>query len=532
MTRICVPIFVHSAEQARRDAIVAVERGADMIELRIDRLGDDALLDGESQALRESIIRLVNDLREQAVPAIFTYRPAAEGGHSEADDETRFTTLAHLVHAAPAWVDLEWRPMSRGGGWPMAFLDLAADGAAGGGTTRFIVSAHDFETRPSDLLSLFAEMSLSRGDVPKLAWRARSVRDNVEAFELLREAAKPTVAICMGEAGLPSRVLAKKFGAYLTFASLDVDHATADGQVPIDELKRRYRWDAIGRDTAVYGVIGHPIGHSRSPHVHNAAFDAVGHDGVYLPLLVQPGYESFKAFMETWLGFGPLDLAGLSVTLPHKENALRYVREVGGDVDAKAEAIGAANTITIRRDDDGTPKLLATNTDHDAILETICEARSCTKADLADVSVGVVGAGGTGRTAVAALVSVGATVTVYNRTRSRADALANEFDAVGAGLGDARAAEHAVWINTTSVGMSPEIEQDPLGTAFPNVTPATLVFDTIYNPAETQLLRRAREAGAATVNGEPMFLRQAAAQFEQWTGQPAPLDEMQAALSG
>ncbi len=504
------------------------------MELRLD-----AFDDGELDVLAS----LVTDLQETGVPCVVTLRAADEGGKTELSDEDRFARLAQLADAcAPAWIDVEWRPMVRAGGWPMAFLDLASAGGVGrpadAKPTRFLASAHDFDGRPKDLLNLAADIAQSRADAVKLAWRARSVRDNVEAFELLREAAKPTVALCMGEAGLPSRVLARKFGGYLSFASLDDEAATADGQVPVAEMKRLYRWDAIGRSTKVYGVVAHPVAHSRSPHVHNAAFEAAEHDGVYLPLLVQPGYESFKAFAETWLRFAPLDVVGLSVTLPHKENALRYAREVGGKIDELAEAVGAVNTLRIERpaDDEGTIELTATNTDFDAMLDTACDALGCSRQDLRGQSVGVLGAGGTGRTAVAAFGSVGCNVTVYNRTRNRAAELVDQFDSLAgteltsAALSDAASASHRIWINTTSVGLAPDLGASPFGDAPPPVGPGDLVFDTIYAPPQTRLLRDAAAAGAATVNGEAMFIRQAAAQFELWTGSDAPLEVMRQAF--
>ena len=122
---------------------------------------------------------------------------------------------------------------------------------------------------------------------------------------------------------------------------------TASGQIPVADMKRLYRWDAINARTKVYGVVGQPIAHSMSPAIHNAAFDETGWDGVYLPLLVNAGYESFKAFMESFLNFPGLDLSGLSVTLPHKENALRYLKEKGAAVEPLAERIGAVNTILV-----------------------------------------------------------------------------------------------------------------------------------------------------------------------------------------
>ena len=526
MTRLCVPIFVKTPEQARRDALVAVERGADMIELRLDSLGE-ILQEPPEQWKTDTLVNgLVSLIDGLAVPTVVTCRPASEGGLSNADDETRLTLLAAVAHDVTGYVDLEWATLNRAGGWPLGFLKLTGNRPE---PTRVILSSHDFDSRPSHLFNLFADMSESRADVVKLAWRARSVRDNVEAFELLRDAAKPTIALCMGEEGLVSRILAKKFNAFLSFASLSDTLGTADGQIPVDVMKRLYRWDAIGRQTRVYGVVGHPVGHSLSPHVHNAAFEAADLDAVYVPLLVRPGYESFKAFMETYLAFEPLQLGGLSVTLPHKEHALRYVRERGGTLSDAAQRIGAANTIKIDRDG-GELALSATNSDADAIVDTVAEALGCGRGDLADRRVMVLGAGGTGRTAVAALSAAGCDVTVYNRTRGRADALAEEFGVRADPLADASAASADVLVNTTSVGMSPDTDATPLPDGLPSLSPDGLVFDTIYNPAETRLLQQARTAGLRTVNGRPMFLRQAAVQFETWTSQPAPLDAMREAF--
>jgi shikimate dehydrogenase len=148
---------------------------------------------------------------------------------------------------------------------------------------------------------------------------------------------------------------------------------------------------------------------------------------------------------------------------------------------------------------------------------------------LSDLRIAVIGAGGTGRTAVAALAEVGATVVVYNRTKERADALAAEFDGRIGKVVSARMEKLCdscchVFINTTSVGMHPKIDESPLGDNPPKFSTDTLVFDTIYNPMETKLLRQARQAGAKTVGGVEMFVRQAARQFEAWTGKPAPLD--------
>ncbi len=496
MTRLCVAIFVTDEAQARRDIALAAERGADLVELRLDTF------DGDASHMAD----------HAGMPVILTDRPIWEGGQSARADADRVSRLSFTSHLAP-YVDLELETYRR----------LRFDRGEIG---QLILSAHDFDGRPARLTNLVADLYDAPCDVAKVVWTARTIRDNLETFEILQHRQKPTIALCMGEAGLISRVLARKFGAFLTFASLDATGGTAAGQVPVADMKRLYRWDAIGPATKVYGVVGSPVGHSMSPAVHNAAFDATGHDGVYLPLLVNPGYESFKAFMASFLAFDGLHLSGLSVTIPHKENALRYLKERGAEVAPLAERIGAVNTIAI---DGGT--LRGTNTDHAAILDTITAALGTDRPGLAGVRVAVLGAGGTGRTAVAALASCGATVVVYNRTRDRADALAAEFNGsagkvVAANWDKLCVSCCQVYVNTTSLGMSPNVDASPFGDDPPTLSADTLVFDAVYNPPRTKLLRQAATAGAKTASGVNMFVRQAAAQFTTWTGRDAPVEVM------
>jgi 3-dehydroquinate dehydratase/shikimate dehydrogenase len=491
-TRLCVAIFVVDQARARRDIAIAAERGADLVELRLDTF------DGDPTDLTD----------HTAVPAIITCRPVWEGGQSIKSDAGRFDELFSLAHLAYA-VDLELETFRR----------LQFDRAQFG---RLILSVHDFTARPTRLTNLVQELYDSPADVVKIVWTARTIRDNLEAFEILQQAQKPTIALCMGEAGLISRVLAKKFNAFLTFASLDDTAGTAPGQISVTDMKRLYRWDAIGPATKVFGVVGSPVGHSMSPAVHNAAFDATGFDGVYLPMLVNPGYESFKAFIESFLHFDGLHLSGLSVTIPHKENALRYLKEKGAEVDPVAERVGAVNTVVIGPGG----SLRGLNTDYSAIVDLV--------GDVSGKRVAVLGAGGTGRTAVAALAAAGATVVVYNRTRDRADAVAAEFNGTP---GKVVAADWAklcdsccqVYVNTTPIGMSPDVDRSPVEDTA-GFGQQTRVVDVIYNPPQTRLIREARAAGAATAGGVEMFVAQAAAQFAAWTGMPAPVAAMREAL--
>jgi len=497
LTYLCVPIFVtDDLAKAGSDIAAAVQAGAEMIELRIDPLGDSTFLP------------LLEDC---SVPVIVTCRPTWEGGLSDLNDEQRFKLLFAAGEDAD-YIDIELKTAR-------AQIEMFAEVRA-----PVVLSVHDFSGRPNRLYNVVKEMNGLDAQVNKIVWTARTIRDNLEAFELLLHREKPTIALCMGEAGLISRVLAKKFGAFLTYASLSDQDATAPGQITIAQLKNLYRWDAIERSTKVYCVVAHPVGHSMSPAIHNAAFDALRYDGVYLPMLVEPSYESFKAFMETFVKFTPLDLSGLSVTIPHKGNALRYLQGKSAEIEELALRIGAVNTIKI---DSG--KLRGSNTDYSAMLDSIIQAAGIGRDRLKDLRFGVIGAGGAGRAAVAALAHYGAAVQVCDVLPDRAKALADEFGGPGgkvAALELRRFGDCDVWINASPIGMHPNVDQSPLGEHEPRWSSKTIVFDVVYNPMKTKFLSQAEAAGAKTISGVEMFVRQAAAQFELWTGRPAPSDLM------
>ncbi len=295
MTRLCVPIFVMDLDQAKRDIATAIEAGADMVELRLDDAPDPSFL--------EPI------LLHPPIPLIITFRSPNEGGRGNQTSAQRIKLLEEVEAMNPLlYLDVELQT-------------LKDEEPNTGFSNSLIISSHDFKGRPEKLHNLLLEMEDWSADVVKIVWTARTIRDNLEAFEILQSRQRPTIALCMGEHGILSRILAKKFGGFLTFASLDQEKATAPGQVSIGDMKSLYRWDSIGAKTKVFGVVGTPIAHSMSPAIHNAAFGETGFDGIYLPLLVNEGYESFKAFMESFVNCAGLHLSGLSITIPHKENA-------------------------------------------------------------------------------------------------------------------------------------------------------------------------------------------------------------------
>jgi 3-dehydroquinate dehydratase / shikimate dehydrogenase len=204
-------------------------------------------------------------------------------------------------------------------------------------------------------------------------------------------------------------------------------------------------------------------------------------------------------------------------------------------VEPLAERIGAANTLAVR--DDGT--LYAANTDYAAALDAVCDGMGITREDLKDLRVAVIGAGGAARAIVAGFAQYGATVVVYNRTPEKAQALVDQFNGhtgqvVAARLDKLCDSCCQVFINCTPIGMHPNMDETPIPqppTGGNGWGPGTVVFDTIYNPVQTRLLREARAAGCVTISGTEMFVRQAAAQFKLWTGKDAPIEAFRRVLS-
>ncbi len=494
-TLLIVPIAGDTIEAIREDIAKAVDRGADMIELRVDRMPD--IPDEQLAGLFEH--------RAADVPMLLTVRSAAEGGDWTDSDTRRMERLVELGGLADV-VDIELMTWRREETTRLAFETSAAL------TGRLILSTHDFAGRPASLHGDLVEM-LDAGDgcVPKMAWRARTVRDNFEAFELMRSSPRPLIVVCMGDDGLASRVLAKKFGAFATFAALESGRESAPGQVTIDVLRDSYRWDAIDAQTHVYGVLGDPVGHSLSPRVHNAAFREAGVNAVYLPLRVGATYEAFKAFMVEVQARPWLDFRGFSVTLPHKAHALRFIQDSGGVLTQDAQRVGAVNTLRLEPDGSWS----GANTDLPAAMETISAGLADGPAELQAIDAAVLGAGGVARAVVAGLHDRGAAVTIYNRTRARSRALAKQFDCRHAAWEDRVKGRHSLIVNCTSVGLAPDIEASPIPAE--SLDPDQTVFDTIYNPLQTLLLQQADDAGCRTMDGVEMFARQAAAQFEHWT---------------
>lgn len=524
MTLLCVPILTDTADAALRAAALAKIKGADLVEYRVDRLFDGAS-GGESIA---ACLRLASD---SPLPCIVTCRTNREGGEFDGPDDERVALYEALgvTDHPPRYLDIEQSTLDRSANLRQKIrLAVQHPGQLRESRPSLILSMHDFDRRPPDLIRRLGAMHAEdSAAVLKIAFRTRSLRDNLELFDLLIERDRPMIALGMGEFGLMSRILAPKFGGFLTFASLHPSEVTAPGQPTIDELMDLYRFRAIGPATRVYGVIGWPVAHSLSPLVHNAGFHAPGveADAVYLPLPIPPEWEHFKATLLALCDHPRLDFSGASVTLPHKEHLVRLAREENWAIDPLAERIGAANTLV--RTADGWS---VANTDAPAAAESLQRAMGWLK----DRRIAVIGAGGVARAVATALVDKGATVAVYNRTKDRAEALAAEVRASASGGGGKIVAAPyeklcgaccEAFVNCTPLGMSggPAPDESPIpASEMENIPHGAVIFDTVYNPLRTPLIEAALDHNLTIVDGAEMFVRQAEAQFKLFTGVEAP----------
>jgi len=510
-TQLAVPIAATNPDQARRQIQSARTAGADIIELRVD------YLENLTTELVERLIAEIRKTDEKPLPLIVTCRDRGEGGVIDYPLAFRVEILIAALKAGAEFIDVEYENYRSADIRERVQQALSQNSKA-----RLILSAHNFETKFDDINKLFHEISdVCPEAIPKLVYTANHINDCFEAFDVLNQTRSDCIVFCMGESGLISRILVKKLGSFLTFASIDEQKATAPGQLTVEQVRQLYRCDDINIETELFGVIADPVGHSLSPAIHNACFAEKGMNKLYLPLLVKGGSLEFDTFiinarLRPWLHFH-----GFSVTIPHKHSALKYVETNQGYVEPLAKKIGAANTLLIGPNE----KLAAYNTDYAGALDAITAGMGITRADLMALPVAVVGAGGVSRAIVAGLSDAGAKIKIYNRTLEKAEKLATEFNCEFAPLDDVQNMDAKLIVNCTSIGMHPKIEATPVPKEALN--DKVTVFDTVYNPAQTLLLRHAQDKGAKTIDGIAMFVNQAMAQFRLFTDTDGNPDLMQ-----
>lgn len=455
------------------------------VELRLDWLADD-----------HEIGRFLARLRPPSDAILLaTCRRQEAGGKYAGTIASQLGRLAAAIAAGCRWYDLEIETVRQ---CPSELLEVLL---AGG---RQLTSAHFFERMPTNLSGVAKDLSRGKTDGIKIAAQCDSLRDACKILGLARKRMN-IVAIPMGDVALPARLLAVREGSAFTYAP--VEDATAPGQVSLEEMKRVYRLERLTRRTQIYGVIGDPIGHSLSPIMQNAGFDARRLDAMYVPFLVR----DLRDFVES---IEPLGVRGFSVTIPHKQSILRLL----DGCDALAAKIGAVNTVVVR----GGGKLYGYNTDYVGVLRALE-----TRMPLRGSRVLIVGAGGAARAVAFALAQSGAIPCITARRPNRAIALAKSAGGEAIARAQIRGEFFDAIVNATPVGMHPRIAESPLVAAELN---CRLVFDTIYRPRLTKLLQLAGQRGIETVSGVEMFVAQGTAQFEIWTGERAPVDAMRRAV--
>jgi 3-dehydroquinate dehydratase / shikimate dehydrogenase len=489
--RICAVVAAPTAQEASRQIRHAL-KFTRTIEIRLDWLRD--------RKEQQQFLSGLNTLRASAT-FITTCRHRDAGGRYDGPVATQVALLGAALRAGCRWCDLEVESLSHSSDFVVA-LHLQRG--------KWILSSHNFG-RPQSAKSLrsrisaLESMSRKHGFAAiKIASQCDSFADSLHILRLAR-AVRNVIAVPMGDAATPARILALREGSALAYAP--VETATAPGQVSLEEMKNLYRADKLDRNTRIYGVIGNPIGHSLSPRMHNAGFQARRVNAVYLPFQVKDLSDFLNAIE-------PLGIRGFSITLPHKESVLRHL----DDCDPLAATIGAVNTVVVRN----RGKLYGYNTDYVGVLRAL-ERRMPIRGS----RVLIFGAGGAARAVAFALESGGATVAVCARRPAQAKKIAHAVHGEAVPRAALRREFFDAIVNATPVGMHPHENESPFDARELN---CRLVFDLIYRPRETKLLKLAARRGIEIISGIEMFLAQGIAQWEIWMGERAPEKAMRAAV--
>lgn len=498
--KICVPVCVQRARELSPTIARAAEV-ADAIEIRLDCLPEREL----DSAARE----LTSLAGEAEATTILTLRSGEQGGRVSLDLNQRAQFWSSLARGGETCLrdyelDLVQEYMRR--------ADERVD------WSKVICSHHDFAGVPSDLEQIYERMSATPARILKLAVQADDATDCLPIFQLLERAqreGREMIAIAMGQAGIVTRILGPSRGSFVTYGSLNDESATAPGQLTARELREAYRIDQIDQHTDVIGIIGEPVGHSLSPHIHNAAFAAAGVNAVYIPFEVHDADSFMRRMAHPRTRELDWNLRGLSVTAPHKLTVMESLDWI----DPAAREIGAVNTIVVQDNE-----LHGYNTDALGFIAPLRNAFG----SLEGARCAIIGAGGGARAALWALRNDGADVALFVRDPDKARSLAEEFDCDCRQLAGARFDRREIVINATPLGTHGEHEDGAAATA-EQLGGVRLAYDLVYNPIETRFLREARAAGCETLSGLEMLIAQAVEQFKLWIGKEPDVEVMRTA---
>ena len=476
------------------------DEGIKLIELRVDFLRRDP-----------EVKRLI---ASRPSATIITARRQQDGGLWKESEEKRLTLLRTAIAAEPEFVDLEF--------------DIA-DKIPPFGKTRRIISYHNPRTMPVSLESLHREMSAKKPYFIKIAVTPKTIDEmyrflnfvqqkNEEAKQLGEKGVR-VIGICMGEMGKAARILSKRFGIPYTYSMFSEDRIIAPGMLVYRELLDLYHYEQLNQETTVFGIIGNPVGHSLSPLVHNRAFVEQNINAVYVPLQIDESCVADLIRLAPEFG-----LHGLSVTIPHKVAVISHLTKA----DPAVEKIGACNTIVFRQKGER----VGYNTDYIAAITGIEGVYGGNILDeesvLKNKTALVLGSGGAGKALAYGLVQRGAMVTVTDIDADRAVELAKHLGSEYTKWDMRESIQPDIVVNCTPLGMYPNVEETPYARSA--LRSNMLVFDAIYNPEHTLLIKTAQERGCKVVTGVEMFVGQACYQFKLFTGEKTSASRMRILL--
>jgi 3-dehydroquinate dehydratase/shikimate dehydrogenase len=466
----------------------------DVAELRVDCLDPDERL----------LIRRFPELA--GMPVVLTIRRRIDGGNFVGGEGSRISLLSKGLAFAEAdrrhnfaYVDLEQD------------LDVPSlEEAARTFGTRIIRSYHNMQGSEQDLAGKTRSLLRVGDEIAKVAVTPRTFEDVRALYQAARETAGiEKILLGMGHLGTNTRILAKLLGSHLSYAAAPEEEdfpAGAPGQISPRDLAALFRFHSITANSKIYGILGWPLNITSSPEFFNNVFNSEKTDAVYVPF-PSDSVDSFMQFA------GEIKLQGISVTVPYKEKVIPYLNSKS----AMVAELGACNTLV------ATPQGWAGyNTDAPGFSSSLLEFIG--RKDLRGKRISVIGAGGVAHAVAYEIHRLKGKALALNRTLHRARELAEPYRFAWSGL-DGRGVDlmnnyNDIIVQTTSVGMEPDFEGDPLELyAF---TGREVVMDLIYKPERTRFLARAAKAGCRVLNGYDMLMRQAKYQYSCFFGREFP----------
>jgi 3-dehydroquinate dehydratase/shikimate dehydrogenase len=489
--RICVALGLPNVAALLEQAQKEIEGGETFLEFRLDYLDDP---EGGAVAIREFTANNPDCI------VLATCRRNHNHGKFEGSVQNELAILESAIHHGARAIDVEIETAESA----CEKLALLRDPA------KLIVSWHNFESTPA-LDPVLRRLARVPADAYKIVTTARKPSDVGRVLALSKDNPRvPLIVLAMGETGFASRALATACNGLFTYAApASCDGAlggTAQGQIGARLMRKQYRADRLTRATKIFCVIADPVKHTLSPVIHNRAFQLLRIDSVYVPLLVAAAQlRDFLTLAES------LPVMGFSVTIPHKQKIMRFVDHI----DPLARRIGAVNTVWKKAG-----KWRGANTDALAVVKPLEKHLRLAKSRIL-----IAGSGGAARSAACALADAGATISITGRNTDRVRTLARFADGEALSIEQAQASHFDAVVHATPLGTYPNVE----ACFFDGAIPADIVFDMVYNPFETLLIKRAKEQGKQVIPGMQMFIEQAVAQFELFTGESAPRAAMEKA---